>query len=317
MKKIIFTLLLLTTIGLISCRKTGNDPDIKQYDDIQIKNYIAANGLSAMKRDTSDGDTSGMYYEILSPASNTTKALDYPDSVSFVFTLKSFDGKYNSLDSLTSNHYDNFLGHIVNSNLPRGLQLAMRNVVKYKGTAARILIPSRMAYGINGYGSGSSSNANTHIAGNQCLDYYVNVISNQDLYDDFIIKKYMATNSLTGFTPIANGRGKGIYYKVTTEGTGTDALAYSSAFTATYSGKFLTNLVFDPGATDGSATSFESLDSLVPGVQEGLKGHTAGTVITLLLPSRLAYGPAGYSTGSIAANVCMRFDFTVATVNTP
>ncbi|SDE42641.1 FKBP-type peptidyl-prolyl cis-trans isomerase [Mucilaginibacter pineti] len=317
MKKIIFTLLLLTSIGLISCRKTGNDPNITQYDQIQIQNYITANGLSAMKRDTTDGDTSGIYYQTLAQSPNTTHPLDYPDSVAFVFTLKSFDGKYTSLDSLSSNHYNNYVGHIASAALPKGLQIAVRNLIKYRGSSARVLIPSRLAYGVNGYGSGSSSNANSHIAGNQSLDYYVNIIDNLDDYDQFVIKKYMATNSITGFTEVTSGRGKGLWYKVTTEGTGPDQLTYYSAFTATYSGKYLTNTVFDAGLADGSASSFASLDGLVPGVQEALKGHSAGTVISMILPSRLAYARGGSSSGGIAPNTCMRFDFTIATVTTP
>jgi len=304
MRKITFALLFLITAGLLSCRKTADDPNITQYDNTNIQNYIKANGLTAMVRDKSDGDTSGIYYQILSQGSTTGKAIDYSDTVKFVFTLKSFDGKYTNLDSLTSNHYDGFAGHINQGGLPKGLQIAIHNIIKYKGTRARILIPSRLAYGINGFGSGSSSNTNTRIAGNQCLDYYVNVVSDQDLYDDQIIKNYIATNSLTGFTKSVGG----FYYKVTIPGTGTDPIDQYSTFTATYSGKFLTGTEFDANSTGASL----SIDGVVPGVAQGLQRLTTGAAVTLLLPSRYGYGRGG-NTG-IAGNTSLRFDFTIVTI---
>jgi FKBP-type peptidyl-prolyl cis-trans isomerase len=325
MKQTIFTLLLITSIGLISCRKTQNDPDIKQYDKIQIQNYISANGLTGMKSDTTNGDTSGIYYQILAQGSTAgVTPLDYSDSVAFVFTLKSFDGKYTSVDTINSNHFDGLLGHVSAGGLPKGLQSALHDLIKYRGTRARILIPSRLAYGVNGTGSGSSSNANSHIAGNQCLDYYVNVVSSVDAYDDYLINDYMKRNSMSGFTHVTSGRGRGLYYKVTTPGSGTgDVLEYESAFTAVYTGKFLNDLVFGSTATDnsGATSSFSLLTDLVAGVQEALKGQTAGAVVSMFIPSRLAYGKSGNASNtgglSIGADVCLHFDFTVSTVTSP
>src|ERR1700754_822368 len=195
MKQTIFTLLLITSIGLISCRKTSTDPNITQYDETQIQNYIKANGLTGMKKDTLNGDTSGIYYEILSQGSTTgVKPLDYSDSVAFVLTVKTFDGKYINQDTLNLAHYDGLLGNITFSTtimgFTKGLQSAMHDLVKYRGTRARILVPSRVAYGVNGAGSGSSSNVNNRIAGNQCIDYYVNVITSKPAYDDYLINEY-------------------------------------------------------------------------------------------------------------------------------
>ena len=111
MKQITFTLLLLISIGLVSCRKDRNDPDAKQNDDAQIKNYIAANGITGMQRDTTDGDTTGIYYKILSPGTSTTP-MEYSDQISFVYTMRTLDGKYISTDSLNLNHFYGYLGHV-------------------------------------------------------------------------------------------------------------------------------------------------------------------------------------------------------------
>jgi len=326
MKQTIFTLLLITSIGLISCRKTSTDPNINQYDDTQIQNYIKANGLTNMKRDTSHGDTSGIYYEILSQGSTAgVKPLDYPDSVTFVLTVKTFDGKYINQDTLNLAHFDGLLGYVTSGSsimgFTKGLQSAIHDLVKYRGTRARILVPSRVAYGVNGAGSGSSSNVNNRIAGNQCIDYYVNVLSSEPVYDDYLINEYMKKNGLTGYTHVTSGRANGLYYKVTTPGSGTgDVMEDVSNFTSNYTGKWLNGATFASTATDTETAGTTTLSSftlgqLIVGVQEGLRGQTAGAAVSMLIPSRLAYGRGG-NTG-IGPNTCLYYDFTVATVTTP
>ncbi len=328
MKQTLFTLLFITCIGLISCRKTGNDPNITQYDQTQIQNYINANGLTGMKRDTSHGDTSGIYYQILSQGSTTGRPLDYPDSVAFVLTVKSFDGKYFNTDTINLAHFDGLLGHVSFGGpvlgCTKGLQSAIHDIIKYRGTRARLLIPSRVSYGVNGVGTGSSSNTGTRILGNQCLDYYINVVSSVTAYDDYLIRDYMKRNNLTGYTPIdtvnKSNRGWGLTYKVITPGTGTDVLGDASSFTANYTGKYLTDVVFGSTATDAGTTGTSNLSSftiagIVPGVQEALKGQKAGAVVSMLIPSRLGYGKAG--TTGIGGNVTLHFDFTIGTVSNP
>ena len=51
---------------MVSCRKDKVELTLKQYDQQQISNYISANGLSGYLRDTVGGDTTGMYYKIIS-----------------------------------------------------------------------------------------------------------------------------------------------------------------------------------------------------------------------------------------------------------
>lgn len=306
MKQTIFTLLVLISIGFMSCRKDRNDPDIKQYDESQIKNYIAANGITDMLRDTTGGDTSGIYYKIISQGRGTP--MDYSDQISFVFTLRTLDGKFISVDSLNQNHYYGYLGH-VSTTLPKGLQTAIHNLIKYKGTSARVIIPSHLAYGVNGYGTGSSSNANTHIGGNQSLDYYINVVSNQELYDDAIINNYIKSKGLTGFAKTADG----VYIKVATPGTGSDLIDLDSYITCTYSGKYLNDTVFDSTTNQGTTSSSFTVSGLVKGAQEALTGQTSGAAVSMIIPSRFGYGTTGSS--AIAANVVLYFDFTISAVS--
>ena len=300
MKQTIFTLLLLSLIGLMSCRKTQVEKDIKQYDQEQIESYIGANGITGMQRDITGSDTTGIYYKIILPGNGAE--YKYTDSISFVYTLRSFDGLYTSLDT-TTNHYSGYVGHINISAMPYGLQLMVRNVLK-QGGSMRILIPSRLAYGVKGYGSGSNSTVNSKIAGNQCLDYYIHSIVDQKAYDDKLLADNLVAKSLTGYQKTTSG----IYYKVLTAGTGTTPITENNVVYLLYTGSLLNGTIFDSYTVAGGGTNFD-VPNVIPGLQEMLKQFTTGASVSTFIPSRLAY--ARSANGSIPANSNIQFDFTI------
>jgi len=320
MKQILYTLLLFCTVGLFSCRKDKNELTIKQFDDQQIQNYISANGLTGMQRDLTTGDTTGMYYKILSLG--TGSAIKYSDSVSLVFTLSSFDGQFIATDTII-NHVENFLGHITQNNIPTGVQLAILNILKNKGGRMRLLVPSHLGYGSTGFGSGSSS-GNNRITGNQCLDYYINVVNTdkvtspstgkkvlgQSIYDDQSIKNYIAANGLTGY--IATGTG--LYYKIIQPGVG-NAITGSSIVTVQYTSTLFNGIVTSDqyNAADGSGTTLDLSDDSRRGLVEGIQKTLPGSRISLLIPSGMAYGPDSYSDSSIPVNSCLRYEINVIT----
>lgn len=302
MKQTIFTILLFTTIGLISCKKTFVDSSIQQYDDDQIKSYISNNALSGMIK-----DTSGLYYKILAPG--TGPALKYTDSLAFVYTIHSFDGGYISTDTIV-NHFDDFVGHIASINLPVGLQEAIYNILKYRGGSIRVLIPSHLAYGVNGIGSGSSTITNGKINGNQCLDYYVHTISDQAAYDDQVIKNYLIANNATAnFKRTASG----VYYNIRTAGVGTVPITENSTITATYTERLLNEAIFDQYNQAGG--TLLDIPDLIPGLQEGLKSYaTAGSLMTFLIPSTLAYGRRASTLTLTPSNSCIKYEIMVSAV---
>lgn len=315
MKQKIFTFLLIAAAGLTACKKDGIDPTINQFDEQQIQSYISANALTGFTRDmpvadTAAADTSGIYYKIIQPP--TGAALKYSDQVSLVYTIRSFDGKYIASDTI-QNHFYDYLGHLSQSRLPKGLELGLHNLLKAKGGSIRMLIPSHLAYGKSGYIVGSVTNTNTNIAGNQCLDYYVRVVDNQLAYDDQVIKSYLTANSLSGYTKTASG----LYYKVITPGTGTvGEINDFSVVSTTYVGSLLNGTEFD-ATSKTTATVFSpastGIGNLVPGVAEGLKQHAAaGSSISLIMPSHLGYATS-VQTG-IPSNSAIRFEFQITTV---
>lgn len=305
MKKTVFTFLLLSVFGFMSCRKDKIQQSIKQYDQQQILNYIAAHNLTGFVRDTVGGDTTGIYYKILTPG--TGPALKYSDEIPMVYTIQTFDGSYTSGDTI-NNHFYDYVGHIYADKLPLGLQTAVINDLKYMGGRMRVLIPSHLAYGVSGTGSGSSTVANNRIAGNECLDYYVNIINNFPAYDDMVIKNYMRDSSLVGYTKTADG----LYYKVLTQATTNDPITINSTITCTYTGQLLNATIFD-GSHNGTNTASFNIADITTGNAEGLENYASvGTKISFLMPSSLGYGLV--SPSGIPPFSCLRFTYLIDTV---
>ncbi len=322
MKRLFYIVITVIAFGLVSCRKSSDNLTIKQFDQNSIQTYMSQNGLTGFKRDTTGGDTTGIYYQIITPG--TGSVVDYPDLVSYVYTYHTFDGNYSTTDTII-NHTNTYVGHIT----PTAVQIAIKNILKRKGGKIRFLVPSRLAFGINGYFSGAIT-----INGNQCLDYTVslvnndiyldpisrkpvintatgNYINNQDIYDDISIKKYMTANSLSGYTKTTSG----LWYKIVTAGTGTDPISIASTVGIQYTGTLLNGTVFDQRTTtDGTAAiSMQLYDSAVSGFTEALSLTTAGGTVSFIVPSAIAYGNSG--NGSIPAFSCLRFDVSVITVS--
>jgi FKBP-type peptidyl-prolyl cis-trans isomerase FkpA len=328
MKQKIFTFLLIAAAGLTACKKNdSNQPNIREFDEQKIQDYISASGLTGFSADTTkDGiGTTGIHYKIISQG--TGDSLKYSDNISLVYTMKSFDGKYTAADTI-SNHFTGYLGQLTAVNqltgfrLPPGLQLAIHNLLQYKGSSMRVLIPSRLGYGVNGFGSGSISNVNTRIAGNQSLDFYVHVISNQDIYDDKVIYNFITANNLTGYAKdfsLVDSSGiqvkKYYYYKIITPGTGTigDIKEFTNV-TATYNGYLLNGTGFDTSFAT-TTTTFTPYQ-YITGVADAIQKHASkGTSISILVPPSLGYGD-GARTG-IPGNSVLKFEFQITEVKQP
>lgn len=307
MRRFTYTLLFFGLLAMVACRRDQYNPTITQYDDDQIKAYLSSNGLSGFSR-----DTSGIYYQLINPGRDT--ALQYTSNVSMVFTVKSIDGKYTSSDTI-ANHFDGYLGHISTTTSPLGLdvvglQQAVHNIVKRNGAIARIIVPSKLAYGVSGAGSGSSSNTAGRIAGNQCLDYYIHLIGDtvaQEAYDDMVIKNYINTNGLTGMQKDPAG----YWYTITEAGPGTVPITYQSSIITTFTTRLLNGYIASQNNTTGGVSM--DIPDLIPGIQMGLKKYgRTGALITFLFPSRLAYGK---QTTSIPPNSVIRYDVRIISVS--
>lgn len=326
MKQTYLALFLLFTMAVSSCRKSGNDIDIKTYDNNQIRDYIAANALNNMKRDTVGGDTLGVYYQILNQGKGA--ALNYDTRIIYVLSVKSLDGKFLATDTISSSvigpisNYKTVAGRGIDAVgliVPKGLMMAIHNVMKNKGTTARILVPSRLAYGVSGITIGTN-----RLPGNESLDYTVNVLDDGNsaamiAYDDLAIRRYCSANNIdiNSYTK----KQSGLYVKINQVGTGNTAIASTSTVSVKYQGLLFNGFVFDGNVSDTGVSI--DMQSVIAGWQEGLSGLTAGAKVDLLIPSRLAYGSTpqaqtssatGLTVVTIPTTSCIRFGIDVLTV---
>lgn len=279
---------------IVACEKEYETID--SIDSKSVTAYIQANKLNV-----TEYEKTGIYYEIIQPGSG--KDMEYSDQVPLVLTIKSLDGKYSSLDTFRSgNRYYDYLGYF---NL-EGVRVGVKEVLKKPSGLIRMIIPSRLAFGRNGYGD---------IPGNASLDISIRVLDKSKMaaYDDASIQNYMKTNSLTGFTKTSSG----MYYKIADAGNGSP-ITVDSTVVAEYTGKYFNGVIFDRTAPGAGAT-FDLNGDLDPnsepiqGWKEAVPLIKQGGSIRVLLPSALAYGLAGTQSG-IPPFSCMDFEIKVTDV---
>jgi FKBP-type peptidyl-prolyl cis-trans isomerase len=280
-----FCACMLALAGLSGCTKTY--PTIAEVDAQAVTNYIQTNNLSVQQY----GQT-GIYYQITQVGTGAN--IDYSIQIPLIYTIKTIDGTYASIDTF-NNRYGGYFGYFQ----PDSLREVIKNHLVKQGGSIRVIVPSRFAFGKAGSGS---------VPGNSSVDFTVTAITATKLaeYDDFTMLQYMLANNLTGFTKAAEG----YYYKISDPGSGTETISETSAISVEYTGKTLDGTIFDK-TTAGSPATF-TLGSTVEGWRLALPLLKKDGAMQIILPSALGYGLSG--SGSIAPFSCMFFDIKVTDV---
>jgi FKBP-type peptidyl-prolyl cis-trans isomerase FkpA len=142
------------------------------------------------------------------------------------------------------------------------------------------------------------------VLGNSCLNNSKPCTPRTVASEQATIEAYATAN---GYTMTQHS--SGLYYQVTSPGTGAPPSATSKVF-VTYTGKLLNGTVFDQQSN--SAATGWILNQLVTGWQIGLPLIGKGGSIRLIVPSSLAYGCA--DNGPIPGNSVLFFDITLVDV---
>ena len=268
-----------------SCKK--DYPTIQEIDNQSIQQYLSQNNLNMTKY--TFNDTSEFYYQVIKPG--TGPNIEYSQQVPLLFSIKTLDGTYSSADTF-SNRYASYLGYFA----LEPVRVAVKELLVKKNGQIRVIIPSRFAYGRNGSGS---------IPGNASLDISVSVLDEAKLpaYEDYVIQEYLQKNGMTGFNKTTTG----IYYKISTPGTGSPITA-DSTVTAKYTGKLLNGTVFDKSESGASFL----LNGTIQGWRQAVPLIKEGGSMRIVVPSSLAYGMAGNA--NIPAFSPLDFDLTVTEV---
>jgi FKBP-type peptidyl-prolyl cis-trans isomerase FkpA len=120
---------------------------------------------------------------------------------------------------------------------------------------------------------------------------------NQAEADEKIITQYISDHKLN-----ASATGSGLYYVISTQGTGVQPSAASSV-TVKYKGYLKDESVFDQSNNGGLTFP---LSGVIKGWQEGIPLFKKGGKGILLIPSALGYG--SNAQGKIPANSVLIFD---------
>jgi len=262
-----------TLLAIASCTKIEN----KNYDsqnETDILNYLEKNNIDAEKTE------SGLYYVIEKQGDGLQ-----PNSHSDV--LVSFKANY--LDGKDFAKSDEF-GYAFNlrqiiSGWAEGIAMLK------EGGEAKLIIPSRLAYGNHDFSS---------IPAGSVFVFDTKLLSTKegiDKLNDVQIKDYLEKNNL-----IAEKSTSGLYYIIDSIGTG-DMPNTNSNVQVKYKGYFLNGDVFDE--TENDTASF-NLQKVIPGFQEGLLHFNEGGTGTVLIPCTLGYG--FYGSRSIPAGAVIAFD---------
>jgi len=138
---------------------------------------------------------------------------------------------------------------------------------------------------------------------NKLYAYFTDNPQTQDQKDENALIDYAIDKGLD-VTRTASG----MYYVLEKEGTGT-VLMQSQPFKAHYSGYFMDGKTFDSSLDRGEPIA-ATVGAMIPGWNEALKTFKVGSKMTLLIPSRLAYGSRGFP-GFVPPNTPLIFDLEI------
>jgi FKBP-type peptidyl-prolyl cis-trans isomerase len=264
-------------IAISSCKKETRS--LEQIEEETITAYIKSNNLIGFTK-----DSTGFYYQIISQGTGID--VKYSTFVSFSQKTTSINKTVNFENSIYI-PISNYAGYVS--------PIAWRETMikAKKGAIIRIITPSYLAYGKNGF--------NTTIPGNAILDTKITIANDVDrpAYEDVLIQDFLSTNKITAIK-----HSTGLYYQIITPGTGKTPLSTSTVKVA-YTGRLLTGGIFDQ-ATVAAPLSIP-LTSVIQGWQTGVPLIKEGGKIRLFIPSRFGYGTSG-SGGTIPPNSILDFD---------
>lgn len=278
--KFLFALLTILVV-FNSCKKEYES--IEDIDEAKIQAYIKQNNIPAVK------DPSGYYYQVLDQG--TGGEMLNKDSVFYNLSVKSLTGASYYAPLAFSNE-GNYLGYIKPDTYRNALYAINR------GGKVRVIIPSYLAYGKNG---------SSVIPPNEVLvtEITVSPETKQWVIDDKIINQFITDKGLT----MAKQPSR-VYTNVANAGSET-VITNRSTIKVKYAGRLLTGTVFDQ-TTGDETREFSLAGSIIDGWKKGLVGLAKGAKLRMLIPSDLAYKPAGNA--AVPPSSVLDFDIEIVDV---
>jgi FKBP-type peptidyl-prolyl cis-trans isomerase FkpA len=284
----------LALIGFIvllsSCTKEYES--IEATDDAKIQQYIKANNLTVTK------DSTGFYYQIINPGVGETNFAN-TDSVLYHVNIKSLLNGTSYYTDPANGNFGTKVGYANNLNGTNIAAIRTSLLAIKPGGTVRILLPSYLAFGKNGFSS-------INVPSNELIDLTIITMPEkiQAQLDDRLIREFITAKGITGMT---KGPG-GIYYAISNAGVADSAINAGSSVTVKYTGKYLDGNTFE-SVTDAVSVP---LSDVIPAWRKVIPLVNKGGKLRMLAPSTEAYGTAGKS--PVPANAILDFDIEVTNV---
>ncbi len=297
-QKVEYDVTLVSAVSDAEFKKDAAEKEGKQknIDDKLLQEYFTKNKIKPMKT------ASGLYYTISAPG--TGEQIKAGQTVNVDYTGMFMDGKkFDSNVDSAFHHVQPFSlevgkGHVIKG-WDEGLQLLK------EGSKAMFYIPSGLAYG--------SVDRGPQIPANSILVFEVEITDvqkpgHQAETDDKLIRQYLLKNNIQ-----ATKTESGLYYVITTPGTGENA-APGKKVSMNYLGTLLDGKKFDGNidenwmpVTGRTPFSFTlGVGQVIKGWDEGVQHLKKGSRGIFFIPSALGYGERGQ--GPIPANSVLIFN---------
>jgi len=156
-----YFLLIAAVLGCIvfsTCKKGGDPATQAAVDDAKIQEYFRVNGIFDAKK-----DTSGMYYEIVAYGPSANNPANFPAAAADTMVQVSYTGKY--LNGQTFSPTETSL--FDTNDLTRGFAYGCKLI--NIGGRIRLFVPSGLAYGTAGTGTGG-------IPANACVIFTIDML---------------------------------------------------------------------------------------------------------------------------------------------
>ncbi|MGY3087222.1 FKBP-type peptidyl-prolyl cis-trans isomerase [Hymenobacter sp. UYAg731] len=295
----LFLLTLLACAGLFTTACKKDDPEIKDYSGVDqeiITQYLATNNIT-----TAQKQASGLYFLPVATKPNGVQIASGA-TVSVLYTAHLLDAAGTVFDASSKHNNVPITFKVGAGQLIPGFEQGI--ALMHIGDKAELLIPSGLAYG--------GSTANGAIPANSVVRFEVEVLDFAAI-DDALITSYLATNHIT----TAQKQTSGLYFLPVTTNASAVRPAISNTVTVLYTGHLLdaTGTVFDASSLHNNTPLVFPFGrgQLIAGFEEGVGLMHIGDKAEILLPSALAYGPAG-SSSSIGPNTVLRFEIEVVDI---
>ena len=258
----------VSLIGIFILSACQNDPlDINGGNAEDLERYLEENSISATKA------PEGYFYESVQ-ANEHGLAIENGAIVSMYYKVTNLSG--NIIDEhLPTDGAPVKLQHDANAVIPIGIDAGLGRI--RKGEIYHLYIPSGLAY---------QSVNSEEINSNEAIIAEIEVVdvlnaNAQQIIDNQTIDAYITQEGLNNIRELSSGLRVGSM----SQGNGTSP-SNGAEVTISYTAKFTDNTIF----AEGSETVELGDNTLIHGLEEGIRNMHFGEKALLIIPSDLAYG---------------------------